>query len=381
MNAALTIAATSIRRLLRDRSNIFFVFIFPMLLVLLIGLAFGGDGAARVGVAGQGSQVTDGLVAGLEGQELAVERYRDDDDLRDAVARGAVDAGVILREDGEGTAVEYLAGPDAAGGLLRTAVETAAGEIANRQRAATVVSSMTGLAPQDAQQLVAGVADVVPGVQVDVAQAGQTDLDGFERLGTFGYGAVGQLLLFVFLTSLTGAAALIQTRQLGVTRRMLAAPLRARAILGGQALGRFAVALLQAVYIVIGTALLFGVDWGDPLGTVAVVALFSLVSAAAGMLVGALVSNDAQAGGIGVLCGLAFAALGGSMLPLELFSPTMRDVAHLTPHAWAQDAFADLLRRGGTVGDILPELGVLAAMAVVLLAAGTWALHRSIVRP
>ena len=29
------------------------------------------------------------------------------------------------------------------------------------------------------------------------------------------------------------------------------------------------------------------------------------------------------------------AALGGSMMPLEFFSPTMLTVAHFTPHAWA----------------------------------------------
>jgi ABC-2 type transport system permease protein len=63
------------------------------------------------------------------------------------------------------------------------------------------------------------------------------------------------------------------------------------------------------------------------------------------------------------------------MFPIELFSPTMQQVAHLTPHAWALDGFAELVRRDGTIVDILPELGVLLAFAVVLITLATWRLR------
>ena len=41
-------------------------------------------------------------------------------------------------------------------------------------------------------------------------------------LGQFDEGAWTELLLFLFLTALTGAVALIETRRLGLSRRMLA---------------------------------------------------------------------------------------------------------------------------------------------------------------
>jgi ABC-2 type transport system permease protein len=96
---------------------------------------------------------------------------------------------------------------------------------------------------------------------------------------------------------------------------------------------------------------------------------------------GATFANAQQAGGFGVMAGLGVAALGGSMLPLELFSPTMQRIAHLTPHAWVLDGFAELVRRGGTVTDILPELGVLGAYAAVLLGLAAWRLRVAITRP
>src|SRR5690625_210847 len=42
MRATMAIAGTELRRFARDRSNIFFMLIFPMLLVLVLGLQFGG---------------------------------------------------------------------------------------------------------------------------------------------------------------------------------------------------------------------------------------------------------------------------------------------------------------------------------------------------
>jgi ABC-2 type transport system permease protein len=68
------------------------------------------------------------------------------------------------------------------------------------------------------------------------------------------------------------------------------------------------------------------------------------------------------------------------MLPLELFSPTLQTIAHITPHAWAIDAFGELVQRRGNLFDILPELGVLAAYAVVLGLIATWRLRAVITK-
>lgn len=46
----LTIAANDVRRLLRWRANLFFLFVLPMLVILLLGAAFGGSQRAKIGV-------------------------------------------------------------------------------------------------------------------------------------------------------------------------------------------------------------------------------------------------------------------------------------------------------------------------------------------
>ena len=115
----------------------------------------------------------------------------------------------------------------------------------------------------------------VPPIQVDL-----TAPDGSRYTtasGRFQQGASTELVLFIFLTSMTGAAFMIETRRLGIARRILSTPTSTRTIVTGQLLGRLSVALLQALIIVAGSMLLFGVTWGDPLATGVVILSFSLV--------------------------------------------------------------------------------------------------------
>jgi ABC-2 type transport system permease protein len=188
------------------------------------------------------------------------------------------------------------------------------------------------------------------------------------------------LVLFMFLTGLTGSAALIQSRQLGVTRRMVGSPTSVGTIIMGEALGRFGVVLIQGAYIVAATILLFRVDWGSPLGVAAVLIVFSAVGAGAAMLFGTLFRNDQQAGGVGVVAGIGLAALGGSMLPLEFFPPAMEVVSRFVPHSWANEALADLTRRGAGLVDILPNLGAMAGFALLFLALAAWRMRQVVMR-
>ena len=68
----------------------------------------------------------------------------------------------------------------------------------------------------------ARAAGSLPGIDVTTRTAGA------ETVGTFQAGAAQELILFMFLTSLSASAMLIETRRLGVTSRMLASPTSVR---------------------------------------------------------------------------------------------------------------------------------------------------------
>jgi ABC-2 type transport system permease protein len=383
----LAIAGVDLRRTLRDRTNAFFVVLFPLLMVAVLGLAFGGSFTPKVAVVvAHPGPLANALVHRLEATGgISVQRFTDRGKAVAGVQDARLASALVIPADydralgsGGQVALPYVSQGDKAAQQIGMVVRGAVQAESSRVRVARVLQRNLGgdlsanLARTDR------TAAAVPSVSVVTRTSGTAVFP--TNLGRFDVGASSMLLLFVFVTSMTAATALIETRRIGVSRRMLAAPTRVSSIVAGEALGRVAVAVVQGVVIMTGSALLFRVSWGNPLAAVTLMVLFAAVAGAAGLLLGSLCKNEQQAIGAGLLVGLGLSALGGCMMPLDFFSPTMLVVAHVTPHAWAADAFATLVRHSGNVFDILPELGMLLLYAVVLFALGAWALRRRILR-
>lgn len=390
MTAVLALAGVELKRFLRDRSNIFFVFIFPLMLILLIGSQFGaGSGQSRVAISGSGTAVAEAVKTKLEAADVNV-TFAGPDAVRQELSRGSTDVGLFISEaaaaefDARGSEagrpaeIEVVMGSQSGAQAVMQQVRTAIQSV-NAERGQLAALTQAGLTAGQAGDALAAASQRLSAPKVEVVDTSEIAQE-FRGLGQFDLGAAQQLLLFVFLSSLTGATTLIQARRLGVVPRILAAPVSSGQAIAGQALGRFAIALVQGGYIMLGTALLFGVQWGSiPLSGL-VLALFCTVSAAAAMVIGSVMDNDGAASGVGVGAGLVLAGLGGCMVPPELFPETLRAVSYITPHRYAYDAFAEIQRHEGTLSDILPQLGVLAAMAIALLLLGSLLLRRSLNR-
>lgn len=386
LGKVLAIARVNLLRQLRDRGSAFFVFVLPTIIVVALGLQFGGSSRARLGIlAPAGDATATALVAQLEQDptRFDVRRVVDEATLRAQVERGQLEAGVIIPAGygdalarGSTVELQFLGTPGALTAGLRAPVEAAVSRQAALILAARVAAGTGAGDYQAAAAAAAAALPGVPGVTVAVSRVGTAGF--FANFGTFTFGAQTQLLLFVFLTSMTAAGQLVLSRKLGVSRRMLSTPTGPGTIVAGEALGRFGVALLQALYIVGVSSVVFGVGWGDPLAAGAVVVLFCLVGAAVAMLLGAVAGNPEQASSLGVFAGLAMGALGGCMVPFEIMPDAMQAVARLLPHSWAILALRDLVRDGGGIESILPNLAVLAAYASVVMALAAWRFRRAI---
>lgn len=376
----LYIGLVGLLRMLRERSNIFFVFIFPLAVILVVGAQFGSGGGQAVVVSHDGGPLAGAIVERLA-DEVLVREAASEADVVDAVERGAASAGIVIPDgfdaavsSGESAQIGFVNRPDEPG-TLQPILQAAVADVTADYRVAAIVAEQTGEDFSAALDMVAPVE--AAGIEVEREVVGES-LFG-EGVGQYDVGAAGMVVMFVFLTALTGSAVLIQNRQLGITHRMLSTPTSTSTVIAGEGTARFLNGLFQGVYIVVFTLILFQVDWGNPLGGILILVTLSAAGAGAAMLLGTLFRNPEQAAGISVMASIGLAALGGCMLPLELFSPTLKTIAHVTPHAWAIDGFADLIYRGGSLVDVLPEVGVLTLYAAVLILLASWRL-RAVIR-
>lgn len=381
----LAVTAVSLRRLLRDRTALFFLVLLPIVVIMVIGATVNAGGTLRVGVvAGEPGPLAAELVADLRSAPATeVRSYDGEDAARTALRRGELDAVVLLpagldatleaalRTGDTATIAMVGSGAPSTQQAARSAVEGVVARHAARLQAAAAAADVAGAAGGTGQSWLPQVAALqrqVPAVEV---RSETVDATSDYLPSGFGYSAPTMLVLFVFITSLAGGAAIIQSRQLGIYARALAAPVRARHVVLGEAASYLTVALLQSLLIVGVGATVFGVDWGDPLAATALVAMWALVGTGAGLLSGTLFRTPEQASAIGPAVGIAFGMLGGTMWPLEIVTPAMRTVGHLVPHAWAVDGWIEVLSRGGGLADITTPLAVLGGFAALLITLAT----------
>ena len=376
-----------LRRLLRDRTALFFMTVLPVVVIVIIGVTFGSAGGLEIGVVdnSHSSSAASLIMKEMERSDgTTVTMFDTIDELRSAVRRQSVSAGAVLPEGLDDAVVNgdveinLIALPDGqAASLARDVLVSAAATVLAPADAARFAAARTDVDIATAQRTAQGLSASLPRVAVTTVDVGREQRTG---LSQFSLVAPQELVLFVFINSMASGAALVRMRRTGVLRRVLAGPGGAGTIVTGLLAAWLIVALLQSLLILAVGKFAFDVDWGSPVGAGALVLVFALVGAGAGLIIGALGGNEDRVGAITPPIGIVLGALGGCMVPLEVFSPTMRSVAHAVPQYWAMIAWQRLIFDGSGFGSIVGPLLVLLGFAAVFLTAAVFALHRSLLQ-
>jgi len=376
-----------LRQIVSDRTALFFFVVLPVAVIVIIGATFGTGGSLTVGVhrGSTPSEVTDGIIKRLEAADgVVVTEFDSVDDLRGQVRRQAIGAGLVFADDTDRTVAEQRSAIDL--------VIDPASQVGLVARTVLVSAIADTLAPLDAARFAADASGASDEVALAKARDLQPSLEaigvavtdvGSGRAGTlsdFALTAPQNLVLFVFINATAGGAALVRMRRAGVLRRSLAGSVSPGDMVLGLVAAWFVLALFQSVLIIGVGALLFGVDWGDPLAAMLLTTLFALVGAGAGILVGSLGRDADRVSAISPPVGVALGALGGCMVPLEIFPPAMLTVAHAVPHFWAMTAWQRLIFDGDGVTAIAGPLAVLALFAVLLVGLASATLRRLLLR-
>jgi ABC-2 type transport system permease protein len=379
VRSTLAFTAVVLRQLVRDRTALFFVLVLPVAIMVIIGTTFGGEARIEVALWRAGdSELSRSIESSLrEADGLRVRSPSDRGDAVRAVRRRQVAVAVLVPADleqairsGGSASVELLfaTGDDGVVTASRI-VEGVLAAVDARLTAAQVVRD----ASDGAYDQLLAPADGTAAVAVTVTDVGATRSGPTSRFSTT---APQNLVLFVFVNSMATAALLVKAKRSGVLRRSLATPTSVSALVLGMGLGWFVFAILQSAIILTVGRVLFDVRWGDPIAASLLVVAFAAVGCGAGLLVGAVGQDEDRASSVTPILGMVLGGLGGCMVPLEVFPPSMVQVARLTPHYWAVVGWEALIFEGAGVGDIWRSLAVLGAIAVASLTAATLILRR-----
>lgn len=151
-------------------------------------------------------------------------------------------------------------------------------------------------------------------------------------------------VMFAFFLVLTVGWLFVAERRQGTMKRLRAAPLTRGQILLGKLLPCLALSLLQGFFLLAMGKLLFGLKWGtEPLWLIPLVATTSLAAMGLAMLIASLARTETQVAIYGTLIVLVLAGVSGCLMPRSSMPESMQRLSRVTPHAWALDAYAQLL--------------------------------------
>ncbi len=348
--SALTIAWFDLRRSLRERQTIFWMFIAPVIFGAFFGIVT-RPAPQRPTVVVMVDEDAPGPVAGQLTSLLS------SDGLVIKAAAKAPRSGFALVVP-RGSS-EALAANKPINLVLKTGPEPSDQERRVRFKIEKAVVGLTLQGSGDAPPAGAGPLAI---------SAGSLDIRTQPRRYGFQLVIPGYLIMFVFMNLLVSGAGLAEDRASGCLRRLMLTPAGFGSIVTGKLLSRFATGWVQAAWLLAVGLFVFGVDWGPhPALLAAFLSLFALTCAALGILIGTLFADPDKCAALAVWSVMILSPLGGLWWPLEIVGPTLRRVADFIPTGWGIRAVNAMIGFGGGVADVAPFAAALAGLFTVTM--------------
>ncbi len=380
------LARRVIRQVLRDRRTVGLLVIAPMIVLTLGAVLFRAEPAPiRLGVVMEdegltvpmlgtlrlGEQIAEELAASDAFEVAALQSQEVDDRLRDGTVQGVV----ILPDT---LTASFQQSRQAVLNLRLEGSNPSRSQVTKVRVIEAATKALAGLA-----SLGAGLPGV-PAMEGGEAQlpvrVEATYLYAGEEFDTMDFVApVYIALLSMFFVFLLTCVSFLRERSQGTMERLLATPAtRVEMVLGYMAgLGLFA--LVQVAVILLFTVWVLRIHYLGGLALLfLVVALLAVVGVSLGILASAFARNEFQVVQFIPLLIIPQALLGGTFWAVEEMPRYLQPFGYLMPITYANRALRDVMLRGWGLAEIWPDVALLVAYAVVLIALGALTMRREV---
>jgi ABC-2 type transport system permease protein len=314
-----------LRELIREPEAVFWVFVFPVLLAGILGLAFRSRPPEALPVAVVAGPHGDVRLAALSAQAELKPRLLGESEARQALARGQVV--LTVSADDPPTYAYDPTQPE---------------------------SRAARLAVDAALQRAAGRADAFTPGHAEVTEPGTRYVD-FLVPGLLGMNLMG--------TGMWGIGfSLVVARQGNLLKRLVASPARRSHILGAQLFSRLIFLVPEAGALLLFAWLALGVPVRGSLMLLVAVSLLGAVAfCGLGLLTAARPRTIEGASGLMKLVRVRMWIFSGIFFSNERFPPAMQPFVQALPLTALNDALRAVMLEGASLAPLLPELALLAA--------------------
>ncbi|MGX9291417.1 ABC transporter permease [Bacillus sp. A015] len=160
-----------------------------------------------------------------------------------------------------------------------------------------------------------------------------------QPITSFQYYAGGMGVLFLLMTVVFLVGSMIEEKEEDVYKRLIVSKLSNTSYIVGKLLGILLMSMIQLAIIILFTSVVFKVNWGEPFIVIMIGCSFILNAAGFGVLIGSFIKKEKTFNSVGILGTQVLAALGGSMVPLYLFPQWLINISCFLPNSLALQMF------------------------------------------
>jgi ABC-2 type transport system permease protein len=172
----------------------------------------------------------------------------------------------------------------------------------------------------------------------------------------------GFTVMFVFFVVFGLASSIRDERSDGTFRRLLGMPVSRLELVASKLLATMVIGMAQVAFLFAAGVLLFNLQLGQDLPALVLLTLM-LVTAASALGLAISTTNISRGRLVALLVAAAF--IGGCVVPLGLMPPVVRMISFVVPHSWAMNGFLNLLVREMGIRAVLPHLAALLGFALL----------------
>lgn len=345
------VTGSYIRRFWRDKTALFFTFLFPLIFLFVFGSIFNKtDVTFTVSVFNRSdTSFASEFIKNMKADKtFKVEDSESIDVAKQKMSRGELDSIIELPSN--------FGAPDSSG----------------RPAGNVTVYSQKG-AEQAGQTVGAVIGQILGSInkkmgQPDAPLAVNQVVAGDHKLTNFDYtfsGLVGFTLMSMAIFGL--ANSMPQEKKSGAFRRLRAAPFKASQLLLANGIYYLLITLLS---IVLMFAVGIGVFHFTMRGSWAALTFFAIVSGimltGIGLAIGGWAKNENQSAPVSNMVSFPMMFLSGSFFPRFLFPDWMQQVTAFLPLTPVIDGMRQIMTENASIVSLMPNLGLIAVWAVII---------------
>ncbi|MBK4212405.1 ABC transporter permease [Bacillus pumilus] len=331
----------------RDKKSFFTLFFMPIILIAILGAAFGDNmkkdseiriNSFRVGITDQDKSATSKMflstVSKSELSDIFDVKVTSKNQLEKDLNSRDITMGIIIKPNFEKSLLNYdhvqlniLKGPNS--NLQEMVLENVVLQFFQNYHMNRI------LVPLNQGKEVEIASDQL---KKELVNERNIHINS-QPITSFQYYAGGMGVLFLLMTVVFLVGSMIEEKEEDVYKRLIVSKLSNTSYIVGKLLGIVLMSMIQLAVIILFTSFVFKVNWGEPFTVVMIGCSFILNAAGFGVLIGSFINREKTFNSVGILGTQVLAALGGSMVPLYLFPQWVIDISYFLPNSLALQMF------------------------------------------